>query len=407
MSKAPHDAVRAAQHDEKAGQKACQVHTHKLYTCNMRAVSKKKSLGKVLHGLSLVVQWTLLATWPAATVSAQQLLVVADVVADVSADTAAQARDIAIENAQTEALRKLLRRFLSREDVRLISLTPDIAASLIADFSIQQEKISAKRYTASFTFRFPAEPFKAWMERNALHFSQEPTECVIVIPLLRVDRSAYVLWSDLNPWREAWIAGPVADPDSPYIVPLGDIQDVAEIPVEKARVADWSAVTKTVRRYDCPQLLVAQAHIAPDFLEVRARKLRPRGAQETAIIAYPYEVVPEDPDNHETRRRLLREAAFDIAALIEDWEKRSFIPVARGTQERIALQTDGLEQALALYDQIRNLPAVRDARFLSFSNEKALLEVELSGTMSNLRKQMQDKGIDLQQQEQAWVISWP
>ncbi|HWX05347.1 MAG TPA: DUF2066 domain-containing protein, partial [Bradyrhizobium sp.] len=192
----------------------------------------------------------------------------ATVKVDATADSAAAARETARIDGQRRALAAVIERLSgASEPAKPPKLDDKAITDMVASFEVANERMSAVRYVADYTFHFrpskvrrlvrvvetpPAENgSKSPLEKSPGDKSpadiggKSPTEGaskptvesgnrpVVVLPVYR-DGSNLVLWDDPNAWRMAWSQRPAGSGPGRLVLPLGDAGDLAAIDAEKA-----------------------------------------------------------------------------------------------------------------------------------------------------------------------------
>ncbi len=204
-------------------------------------------------------------------VKKEEPLTVADVQIDVTAENSVVARNKAIVDARREAFRKLAERNMSPEDFKALTLPDDkVISSLVQDFEIKGEQMSANRYVASFTVRFrngvteyidvALPDIPVMMSSPAVTKVSGGARSILVLPFYETLSGEAILWEDPNPWREAWQASPPAVPGWNIVVPLGDISDMATGPSEGVWSGDYTMVEKLRQRYGVNEVILTVAN---------------------------------------------------------------------------------------------------------------------------------------------------
>ena len=249
--------------------------------------------------------------WPF-TASAQDLaasaaaanpepMTVSDVVIDKTDTNAVTARDKAIIEAQRAAFSKLAQKYLSPKAFMEYKLpTDDIIASVVKDFEIKNEQLSSNRYVANFTVRFTDQaanfftagagainnPAASGSENSAAAPAAVPAEntaaaagevadnkngtTVLVLPYYKNSAGQEVLWEDPNPWREAWqsFGKMKTAAGAAVIVPLGDLDDIAQGSADAVWKGDYSPMEKLKEKYKGSELLLAVADVKDNMINV-------------------------------------------------------------------------------------------------------------------------------------------
>ncbi len=128
---------------------------------------------------------------------------------------------------------------------------------LVRDFAVNGEKTSAVRYLANLSVRFRPDDIRALLRSAGVPFAETMSKPVVVLPLLK-SGAALQLWEETNPWRQAWAA---LDRDGlvPFVVPVGDLEDVVAIDAERAQAGDRQALAAIADRYKAGSVIVATA----------------------------------------------------------------------------------------------------------------------------------------------------
>jgi hypothetical protein len=257
----------------------------------------------------------------------QNPLTVEDLVIDKTGDNPVVARDQAIADAPALAFRKLAERNMSPEAAKALAVPANVS-SLVQNFEIRNEQMSSTRYVAKFIVRFkdavrnyidiadagPA-PGTVEMTMDALHEGSYADEAerpaapaadaadktaagqsapgdvawnaeggsawhppatgspvqgvVLVLPYFENISAQTLLWEDPNPWRRAWqnAALPSGGP-AQFIVPLGDIGDIATGPSNAVWSGDYKAVEKLREKYGAESVVLPVANKSGDTITI-------------------------------------------------------------------------------------------------------------------------------------------
>lgn len=222
---------------------------------------------------------------------AEEGLTVTDVIVDKTDKNAVAARDQAIIEAQRMAFQNLAGKFMTPEIFKNWSLPDDkIIATLVQDFEIRNEQISANRYVAHFTVRFmPAaadylktaggggsgstlpqmDPSAAVLVPAAASAPSAPLS-ILVLPYFKNISGRSVLWEDPNPWRETWreLGNSTPYPGLTITVPLGDIADISFGSAEAVWAGDYSVIEKLRDDYKANEVVMAVASKSDTYTQV-------------------------------------------------------------------------------------------------------------------------------------------
>ncbi|MDF1750390.1 MAG: hypothetical protein P1V34_16105, partial [Alphaproteobacteria bacterium] len=171
-------------------------------------------------------------------VSAQELYAINNVKVDERAASAVDAKRIGIEKAKRAAFETLMNRLtLDGVDTQTtaqeappaipsdgVPVLPSGTAAqsavtgssrpltvpdddrleyLIRDIAYQDEKFGGGRYLANLTIRFHPDAINQFLQRSNVAYLGSSSPLAVILPVYRA-ASGDQLWSDANPWLDAW-----------------------------------------------------------------------------------------------------------------------------------------------------------------------------------------------------------
>ncbi len=328
----------------------------------------------------------------------------ATVTVDATADTVVKARDMARLDGQRRALAEVVQH-LSGSDApaKLPKLDDNAITDLVTSFQVANERMSAVRYVADYTFHFRPAAIQGLMRKAGVAVAAEPSKPLILIPVYQAGAQAR-LWEDPNPWRDAWegqlpVAGKV-----PLLMPLGDAADIAAIDAGKARAADPGALTAIARRNGGDDVLVVLATAqgpldSPTGVDVTVRRYRsgrPVDSHNASLTANPGESGPD----------LLRRAAAVIVANIEgSWSTQG---VPQNTQEEhltAILPITGLDDWVRVRQSMAAVPVIHTVALKALSRQEATIDIGYSGSIDQLKAGLAGIRLDLVHGDPLWQLA--
>jgi hypothetical protein len=174
------------------------------------------------------------------------------------------ARDQALLKAQKHALEQFITLSNPQDVSRLKAVSDASLSRTVKDFSLRNERMGGGIYQADFMIRFdqtrlqgllagysiPTPPVNE-IDLSNLRFEQDAViadvavtdeggqgaatpaapaiKPVVILPVLDIG-SRRVVWDDPNPWREGWQKQASFKTKTPFIIPLGDVSDLTDIP---------------------------------------------------------------------------------------------------------------------------------------------------------------------------------
>ena len=327
----------------------------------------------------------------------------AQVAADATADTVAKAREMARLDGQRRALTMVADRLAGGAAAKLQRLDDNALTGLVASFEVANERMSAVRYAADFTFHFRPEETRRVLRITGAAATDDTGRPLVVVPLYQSGGQAR-LWDDTNPWRQAWEQQPPAAGQLKLLVPLGDAGDIAAIDAEKARAADPEALAAIARRNGGEEAIVATAVLRgpadqPSGVDVTVRRYR--GGRPVDSHAEPLAANPGESENG-----LLRRAAAAVAADIgSGWKNASAQSYDQQGSLTAVLPITSLDDWVAARDRLLTVPTIRKVALTALSVQEATIEIGYVGSIDQLKTSLAEISLDLVRGEPAWRLA--
>jgi TolA-binding protein len=329
---------------------------------------------------------------------------VRNVAVDQTAATAAEARDAALVDGERKAFRRLLERLTPRaQHAQLPRATNQQVADLVENFEVQNERTSAVRYIATYTFRFNPDGVRALLRRANVPFSETYARPLVVLPIYH-EGDVAALWDDPNPWLAAWRTLPPADGLQPLIVPLGDLADIGLISAEQAQRGDAERIAELANKYGAGGAILVEALIdrtnpARPAVQIATTRFDGGSGDQTLVESYTASA------GEETDALFVRAAAATESAIEEQWKS----DVALQFGQEANLVTDVVFAALgdwvAIRDRLAETAMVRRTEVLNLSRNRAQLDLHYIGTESGLRLTLAQKDLVLDRDNAGWRLS--
>jgi hypothetical protein len=284
----------------------------------------------------------------------------------------------------------------------------------VASFEVANEKMSAVRYVADYTFHFRAADVRKLLQTAGITITEpnaagdagsNPTDtgikAIVVLPVYQTSERA-TLWDEPNPWRQVWTQRTGTSAGTRLVVPAGDAGDALAIDADKARAGDAGALAAIARKNGADEVLVmlaAQRSGDPGGLDVTVKRYRLGQLVDTHADSV-------DANPGEAQSPLFRRAADTIASDINSGWKNVKEPGAGSPARLVAtLPINGLDDWLKLRDRIAALPAVRKIDVKSLSRQEAAIEIQYAGTIDQLKTSLAGINLDLQGNEPNWRLA--
>ncbi len=340
----------------------------------------------------------------------------ATVKVDATADNAAAAREAARIDGQRRALAAVIEHLSGSAETRPPKLDDKTITDMVDSFEVANERMSAVRYIADYTFHFRPSKVRRLVRvvepaatdtaagqspadgavRAAAEGGSRP---IVVLPVYK-DGDDLALWDDPNGWRAAWAQRPDGSGPSHLLLPLGDADDLAAIDADQAEAGESEALSSIARRNGGADTVVALATsqrrdgqlAGLDVKVKRYRSGRLIDAQGSSFDAGPGESEVD----------FLRRAADAVALGIESSSKglRSDRPVSHAAIVPIT----SLGEWVQVRSRLFAINSIRRVDLLSLSRQEARIEVKYVGTQDQLKSSLATVDLDLDGSGPVWRI---
>lgn len=343
----------------------------------------------------------------------------ATVKVDATAENAAAARELARIDGQRRALTAVIERLSgSSETAKPPKLDDKTITGMVESFEVANERMSAVRYIADYTFHFrpskvrrlvrvadtasPESGNKIPADNAGKTPAESANRAVVVLPVYQ-DGASLTLWDDPNPWRSAWAQRPAGSGPSRLTVPLGDAGDLAAIDAERAGSGDSDALTSVAQRNGGSEAVVALAttrHQGERLVGLDVSIKRYRSGHLVDTQGSSYEAGPGEGE-----AEFLQRAADAVAADIGSGAKK--IAGQRPDQQAslaVTVPITSLGEWLQVRDRLTSVAAIRKVDLLSLSRQEAKIEVKYVGTQDQLKSSLAAVNLDLDGGDPVWRI---
>lgn len=309
-----------------------------------------------------------------------------DVAVDATARTAEEARKVALAEGQYEAFLRLFDRLTLRQDrVRLPEVNPEDVANLVRAFEVRDEKTSGIRYLAKLTVHFKGDDFLKLLQLHEIPYATTRSKPVLVLPVFDSGEDR-TLWRDPNPWREAWVGQTPRDGLVPFVLPLGDLEDVTTLDAAQAALGDQDRLETISRRYEATATLVAQVRSTTDaILNLPAvyLSLSRYGAGAWGDV-YLASFVGT---GGESLKDLLRQAVEQTIHRIEEsWKLDNLLQSGDEGEVTVVVPLQGLEDWLEVEKRLERIPSVLESRLVYLTREEARVRLRFQGGGMQLQR---------------------
>ena len=296
----------------------------------------------------------------------------------------------------------------SSENTKPAKLDDKTITDMVESFEVANERMSAVRYLADYTFHFrPSKvrrvvriadsPAAEGDRRPAV--SEPSAKPVVVLPVYK-DAGRAVLWDDPNPWREAWAQRSRESRVVHLMIPLGDASDVTAIDANLAESGKSEALAAIAQRNGGDETVVALATARRQAdklvgLEVSIKWYRAgrlADAQTSSV-----ETRAEESEGDFLKR------AAEIAAGIASSPRKN---PSQGVLAA-SVPLNNLGEWVLVRERLASAAAVRKIDLLSLSRQEAKIQIRYVGSADQLKSSLAEVDLGLGGGDPVWVLQVP
>ncbi|HTZ37534.1 MAG TPA: DUF2066 domain-containing protein [Stellaceae bacterium] len=337
----------------------------------------------------------------------------ATVTVDATSDSAAKARDIARMDGARRALNAVVERLAGgAANAKPLKLSDNQVTDLVASFEVANEKMSAVRYVADYTYHFKQAELRKALQSAGIAIAADATaatgattgsgKSAVVLPVYQ-DGAQAMLWDDPNPWRQAWSQRPAAGGGTTLLLPLGDVSDLSTIDADKARSGDAAALAAIGKKEGADDVLVMLAvpRAASDKPGVDVTVRRYRAGQFVDV-----HTDSIDANAGEGEDALMQRAVGAIAADLDNgWKNAKDTLASQQGSLVVVAPITSLEDWIKLREGLSGLPAVRKLDLRSLSRQEATVEIQYVGTLDQLKASLASIKLGLEGGDPVWRLA--
>ena len=183
-----------------------------------------------------------------------------DIHVDVTAQNATKAKEQGVTEAQEKAFYKMLERLTLPSNVAALPvLTTEDILNLVQDFSVSHEKTSSVRYIADVDVQFNPEAIQTFFQEYQVPYVTSVADKSVVIPVYFEQPNApALLWQDRNPWGHILAQAASTSDLVPFVVPVGDLDDMAGLKGKKFGKEKEIVLTPILQCYKTKKTLFSE-----------------------------------------------------------------------------------------------------------------------------------------------------
>jgi len=321
---------------------------------------------------------------------AADLYTVKGVHEDVTAASATAARSIAQANAQRDALGILMRRLTSSADWSRLPKASDTAVqNAVRGFQVANEKSSSTRYIADLNVSFNPSVVRSMLRSAGILYGETQAKQALLVPVYVKDGKA-TLW-DPNPWHDALASTDLDNAITPFILPVGDVEEFSILTANSAIVGDKTAISTLGQRYGADDVVVAIATTNADGTLVSVKATR-YGTDASAPINRTYQSMNDA-------------AAGIVDALGEQWKRETIVAPGAEAHLTASVSFISLDQWQTIRQGLASTPLVKGLQVDGITSTSAEVQISYRGAPDKLALALAQSNVDLTQDPQGgWLL---
>ena len=319
------------------------------------------------------------------------LFVVKGVKVDVTDKDSVSAQQQAFGKAQAIAFSILTKRMVAEADVDNFQRpSPDIISSMIKDYEVENEQLSAVRYVGEYTFRFNEKAVSQFFSVTGVQYTDKSSKPLLVLPILQVN-GQNTIWSDRNLWMRAWSRARLSVGVVPIEVPIGDLDDIADIDDNDALRYERKSLDRMLLRYGASEAAIMIA--VPDAQlsglnddDAAKGSLRVSIYRTDRGVAERVNDIVIDAENGENVSALYDRAVMRAnSALQKDWKNKTTSSASQSQNYLVRLPLKSLNELTRAQNILKTVPGLTNVSVVSLKPIEAKLAFVYRGDEMRLR----------------------
>ncbi len=332
------------------------------------------------------------------------LFVVESVKVDVTAGNSVAAQNQAFDEAQNKAFRILAQRMVIEAQAASVS-TPNALtiSSLVKDYEVTDEQLSAVRYVGTYTFRFREAAVSKFFSVSGVTFTNVGSKTLLILPVFQRNGSN-MIWSEGNLWMDSWSHATLSSGLVPVEVPIGDLMDMADIDEDQALSYERRKLDRMLGRYDAMEaaIMIAVPDKTLSGMDYNSGaalgRLRISIYRTDRANAEHVQDIFLEADGKETVKGIYdRGVASAYEALQKDWKRKTLASAAQSQLFYVRVPLSNVKQWVQVRQALTNISGLNDLSVLSMRKVEARLSFKYRGDIKHLRDNLSRASMSLGQ----------
>ncbi len=339
-----------------------------------------------------------------ARASDSNLYTVKGVKVDITDENAYAAREKAFQQGLRNAFSILIGRLAAHDSQQnFISPSQDVLDSLVLDYEVTSEKLSAVRYIGTYTFRFKESAVKTFFSGNAVSYSDMESDPVLILPFYDVN-GRYELWSYNNRWKEAWDRMDTQSSLVPFVVPVGDLADVSAVDAQRGLDYEREKLFGMLDRYDASEVIIAVAEPDSALLEELSNQVL---SGQGSLIVNLYNTQGDQAQyvtrifvsaqEGQTADQLFDRAVYQAQALLrENWKSQTSVRADQQNMIEVQVDVRSLKDWQNIQRTLGKVGVINELQVVSMSPKEISFLLSYTGNIERLQFALRRMAFKLQ-----------
>jgi len=335
------------------------------------------------------------------------LFVVDDVIVDVSAKDSVSAQQQAFAKAQAIAFSRLTKRMVADGEVSTVK-KPDYEtiSTMVNDYEVKDEKISAVRYVGNFTFRFNERAVSSFFSVTGVHYTDKSSKPLLVLPILQLN-GKNTIWSETNIWLQAWGRARLPNGVVPVEVPIGDLDDIGDIDDNNALSYERKSLDRMLFRYGSSEAAIMIAVPDPSLSKLSIEDI---AAGQVRVSIYRTDrgraervsdLIVKADGSESVAQLYDRAVLMGYQSLQQDWKSKTLSSSSQEQIYMVRVGLNGLGDLVKIKTILRTVTGVRAIEVASLKPVEAKIKFVFRGDEGGLRKSLSRSSLSLGDAQQV------
>ncbi len=320
------------------------------------------------------------------------LFIIDDIKVDVTAENSVMAQNQAFELAQQQAFEALTQRMVEEAQANSVEM-PDMLtiSSLVKDYEVTDEQLSAVRYIGTYRFRFREDAVSQFFSVSGLTFTETSSRPLLVLPVFQIN-GRNTLWSENNIWMQAWASAKLSGGLVPVEVPIGDLMDISDIDENQALSYERHKLDRMLGRYNAKEAAImigvpdAALSESSDFSAAAIGRLRISVYRtDRAEAEHVQDLIIESNGKESVEELYERGVTRAYQALQKDWKSKTLSSAEQSQKYVVRVTYRNLDQWTRIQRELGNVPGLHNLSVTLLKRNEAHLSFSFRGDELRLR----------------------